>query len=421
MQGTTLRTRGCVFLIVAALTVLSGVAWATTRYQTLHRFNHRDGDLVFAGLIFDGAGNLFGTTMEGGDFNDGVVFKLTPNADGSWTYSELYSFTGGMDGAVPFSGVVMDGVGNLYGAASGGGAHKGGVIFKLSQTPAGAWAETTIYSFNVTGKDGNIPESTLIFDAMGNLYGTTREGGDLTCGNGTGCGVVFKLAQNADGSRTESVLHRFSAGGDGAFPNFYAGLTLDQAGALYGATLQGGGGVSCEGTGCGVIFKMTSNADGSWRESVVYRFDWYRDGGSPSGVILDGSGNLYGSVGVDSLGSGGNVFELTPGPHGVWQHVILHEFSAPGDGIGPLAPLVFDKKGKLYGTTYQGGSHNWGIVFELEEDSNGRWTELILHNFHDRPGVWPVAPLIFDPVGNLFGTSSGDNSISFGSVFEIVP
>ena len=285
----------------------------------LHQFGGGDGAAPHAGVVLDAAGNLYGTTQDGGGSGTvcsggcGVVFKLAPNPDGTWTESVLHRFTG-PDGNQPLAGLNFDAAGNLYGTTLYGGTQEEGTVFKLAPNSNGTWTESVLYSF--TGPDGAGPAAGLTFDAAGNLYGTTIYGGPAGCNGETGemCGVVFKLAPNPDGTWTESVLHSFfTAGDDGAGP--YAGLTLDEAGNLYGTTVQGGSAACTD--GCGVVFKLVPSADGTWTESVLHRFTGGADGAGPwAGLVFDAAGNLYGTTiqgGSAACTNGcGVVFKLAP-------------------------------------------------------------------------------------------------------------
>jgi uncharacterized repeat protein (TIGR03803 family) len=273
--------------------------------------------------------------------------------DGSWTEKVLYRFDDNTDGKTPFSSLVFDATGNLYGTTYLGGSYGGGTVFKLTPTPHGLWTESLLYSFD--GAAGANPQSSLVFDAAGSLYGTTVLGGRY------GYGTVFKLTPNPDGSWTESVLQSF-AGTDGAEP--IGGLIFDVAGNLYGTTFVGGQ------HGAGTIFKLTPNPDGSWTESVLYPFAGNPAAAPQAGLVLDQAGNLYGTTTTGGHDCGGNngtcgtVFRLAPNLDGNWAFKVLHVFNAKPAMI-PLDSLVLDKAGNLYGTTLLCGSSCNGVVFEV--------------------------------------------------------
>jgi len=210
-------------------------ARAARKFKTLHKFEFATaaGSQPAAGLIFDSAGNLYGTTQFGGR-GFGNVFELTPNKDGSWKEKVLHSFNG-KDGFWPAAGLVFDSAGNLYGTTPQGGPHNCGTIFELTSNQDGSWKEKVLHSFDE--KDGNNAASALIFDSLGNLYGTASTGGVSDCENG--CGLVFELTPNEDGSWKESVLHFFDRNGkDGYLPE--SSLVFDSSGNLYGTTAGGG-------------------------------------------------------------------------------------------------------------------------------------------------------------------------------------
>jgi uncharacterized repeat protein (TIGR03803 family) len=240
-----------------------------------------DGGQSVAALVFDGAGNLYGTTEIGGQYNAGVVFKLVPNADGTWTESVLHSFAGGTDGYTCWAPITFDTAGNIFGATPWGGSNGDGVIFELTPNTDGSWTETVIHTF--TGTDGADPSRALIFDAEGNLFGTGSSGGAY------GNGVVFKLTSSPDGTWTETVLHSFN-GKDGATP--FTQLTPGSGGILYGTTYSGGK------YGRGVVFSLTPQPEGTWVETVLHHFTGGNDGGNPwVGLAIDPVGNLYGTTG----------------------------------------------------------------------------------------------------------------------------
>ncbi len=308
-----------------------------------------------------------------------VLFGAT-HAD-SETYRVMHKFTG-PHAYNPSSGLVSDGQGNLYGTTAWGGFYggAGGAVYRLSSN--GTFS--IVHGFS--GPDGLSPRGDLVMDSAGNLYGTTTAGGtSKQCQNG--CGTVFELTPSTDDNDwTESVLYSFcseSECSDGANPT--TGVILDSLGNLYGTTLQGGvGGVN---NACGTVFELTPNEAGGWTETVLLAFNPGLQGCSPeSGLTIDGSGNLYGTL-YDSAcqvcGGIGMVFELSPQAAG-WAYSQVYGFSpAPGseDGKGPFAGLTFDQEGNLYGTTVGGGKFDGGTVYKLSPTPQGAWSETILHNF----------------------------------------
>jgi uncharacterized repeat protein (TIGR03803 family) len=250
-----------------------------------------DGDRPSGDLIFDQAGNIYGTTSFGGSTFNGTTFELTPSGSG-FTEDVLYSFTGGNDGAEPVAGVISDAAGNLYGTAGAGGALGFGTVFELTGSGSSR-TEQTLYSFQ-DASDGAIPNGGLIFDASGNLYGTTSSGG---AGGG---GTVFKLTPSA-GSFTFSLLFSFTGGGGPA-----ASLTMDAAGNIYGTTTNDGA------FGQGSVFKLTPSG-GGFTLTSLHDFTGGVDGGRPfSNVVFDAAGNLYGTTSQGGANSAGVVFEITP-------------------------------------------------------------------------------------------------------------
>ena len=428
----------CLLIFSIVLAMAPG-AWAQSNYKTLHRFSFPDGVAPYGSVVFDHAGNLYSTTWYGGDSDRGTVFRLTPSASGRWKKETIYSFKGGSDGAFPFAGLIFDKAGHLYGTArEGGGTQDAGVVFELSPNAGGTWSERILYSFcaQKNCRDGSTPDARLTFDPAGNLYGTTYYGGHLIqC-----CGVVFKLKPNADGSWKESVLHSFCAlmyCPDGANP--YAGVTLDAAGNLYGTAANGGAHGGRDYTyKYGVVFKLTPNQDGSWTESVLHSFCSLancRDGWQPDGgVIIDSAGDLYGttweggdfSCDVANIGCG-VVYKLTRTTNGSWKEKVVHTFEKK-DGAHPIAGLIFDRAGILYGTTSGGGNFlsrcgafGCGTVFKLAPNSKSGWSETVLHDFFNAPGFCPFGDLAFDTAGLLYGTTLGDEATSLGSVFQVTP
>jgi uncharacterized repeat protein (TIGR03803 family) len=404
---------------VVALFTLATLMSAQSTFQTIFDFDLWDGKLPQGGMVFDKAGNLYGTTYHGGKSSEGVVFKLASNADGSWTRTVLLNFSG-LDGQWPDSPLTIDEAGNLYGTTTFGGTAGGyGVVFQLVPNSNGTWTENVLHSFN--GTDGYDPLSSVIFDQAGNLYGTTIGGGNLVCGlDFNGCGVLYKLTPNSDGSWSESTIHAFcSQQGcrDGWWP--HGNLIFDQAGNLYGTT-EAACSPNHGSNGCpGAVYKLSPNADGSWSESVLHHFcSWGRtckDGEAPGFLTMDQTGNLYGAAANLSVSI---VFELSPNADGSWNEKILHYFFPLTDG-SPES-LTVDAAGNLYGITAWSGTAGDGEVFKLSANSSGLWPETVVHTFQGSDGSQPVS-LTFGSLGHLFGTTESGGTNGYGTVFEITP
>ncbi len=319
-------------------------------YTVLHEFTGKsDGGNPGSAPIIDPAGSLYGTTTGGGKYSKGVVYTINPAS----SERVLYSFTGGVDGSDPVGPVFLDAAGILYGTTAQGGANGLGVVFQLS--PQGH--ETVLYSFtDGENQEGEYPQSGVVRDAAGNLFGTTQEGGGSGGCYPFSCGVVYKL----DPSGKYTVLHKFTGQSDGG--DAYAGVILDSSGNLYGTTYLGGNSGCQRLRSCGVVYKV----DPSGHETVLYSFNGTTDGCNPiGGVVRDAAGNLYGTTGDCGLpanSSGrGVVFELTP----AGDEIVLHTFTGPPDGNTPWAGVILDPLGNLYGTTYNGGQQTAGVVFQL--------------------------------------------------------
>jgi uncharacterized repeat protein (TIGR03803 family) len=357
-------------------------------------------------VIRDSAGNLYGSTVAGGQTIFGTVFKLSP----SGAKTILYNFMGGADGTEPHGTLVRDAKGNLYGTTEYGGNLKVqcvgmpgcGVVFKIS--PSGR--ETVLHRF--TGKaDGGQPLAGLTMDSTGNLYGTTAGGGKSGCNYfAVGCGVVFKI----DSTGKYTVLYRFTGGADGGVPE--PRLILDSAGNIYGSTT----GINTPNQG--TIFKLDRNG----HETTLLTFKG-TNGDQPYGSLaLDGKGNLYGTTYLGgnlndcNNGSGcGIVFQLLPDG----QEPILNVFNGGSGGWGLVAGLVRDKKGNLYGTAALGGQGTdcCGVAFEITPSG----VESVLHTFTGgADGGSPDTDLIQDSNGNLYGGALG-GTYGYGMIFKITP
>jgi uncharacterized repeat protein (TIGR03803 family) len=368
-----------------------------------------DGNDPAASLIMDASGNLYGTTSGVGSSGVfGTVFKLTPNGSGGYTESVLHSFASfPNDGGNPLAGLVMDSGGNLYGTTTAGGTADWGTVFKLTSNGNGGYTESVLYSFLGGTVDAWYPRAALLLDAHGNLYGTTQFGGNA------GSGAVFELTANGAGGYTERVLYSFLGGSDGEGPE--AGLISDANGNLYGTTDLGGSAFA------GTVFKLTPNGNGGYTESVLYNFADEANGGDPlGGLVMDANGILYGTTSGGGNLNGGTVFKLSANGEGGYTETVLHNFGGEVDGVGPDAGLILDASGNLYGTTGIAGSADGGIVFKLTPGGDGAYTESVLYSFLRSPdGNEPEASLIMDPSGNLFGTTTAGGSTNNGVVFEI--
>ena len=389
-------------LLILAVTALSSIsAWAG-KERVLYNFKSgSNGWNPVAGLVFDSAGNLYGTTFRGGGGcpgdGCGTVFELTPS-DGKWKESVLLRFKG-MPGILPTAGLILDAGGNLYGTASGalGG---NGMVFKLTPGANGKWSVSVLHAFT-GGNDGQVPWGGLVLDPTGHLYGTTASGGGYGSCKGY-CGTVFELSppSTKGGKWKEKVLYRFKGGSDGGNP--FASLILDPAGNLYSTTAIGGA------YGWGTVFELTHVSSGKWTESVLHSFNESTDGAEPFGsLVFDKDGNLYGTTSGGPAFNLGTVFKLAPGAKG-WKENVLHIFPGGGSEGYPLGGLTFDSAGNLYGTTSGQRTDNGGTVFKLTPDLRDVWTETVLYAFTGgNDGASPNAPLVMDSAGNLYGTGGG--------------
>lgn len=373
-------------------------------FTVLHTFSGSDGATPYSGVTIDSGGHLYGTTSRGGANQTGVVYELKHVGSG-WVESVLHNFGSGSDGAVPYAAPVFGPSGILYGTASLGGSGDG-VVYSL-RPPANVctstscpWDETLLATF--TGANGSTPAyGALTFDASGNGYGTTQYGGT------TNDGTVYEISRQGQ-EWTESVLYSFGTGEfDGIQP--LHNVVRDSAGNLYGTTYEGGMEAG------GGVFQLLPSGSG-WTEGIIANFP--QGSGLQAGLIIDSAGNLYGAT--DGIGTGSaEVFELTPSGGG-WSLTTLYTFSTNRSDFGPVGNLVMDHSGNLYGATYSLGSHNQGNIFKLTP-SNGSWTYTDLYDFTGgSDGSGPIGDLNIDSSGNLYGTTQNGGS-GKGVVWELVP
>lgn len=412
------------FLCAAIVILGCGLALSQATYKVIYNFgtNPTDGSIPNGGLIFDHAGNLYGTTQNGGSGVKcefcGTVFELSPSQGGVWSETVIYNFcsqTNCTDGDGPATGLIFDTVGNLYGTTVLGGINNVGTVFELSPplVPGGSWIEKVLWSFGSAPDDGGVPYGRLNWDASGNLYGTGSEGGDVVGG-----GIVLKLSPNGDGSWAETVLYAFCTGGDHRHCpdglNPMAGVSFDKSGNLYGTTWLGGFDDKW-----GVLYKLSPPpASGErWTETVLYKFVG-TGGGQPLSVVnFDKAGNAYvtASTGAsNSPGLCGGVFKFAPG-----GKKLSYLFYPNETGCRPYAGVFLDNKtGALYGTTKNGGIGG-GNLYEIV-GKNAK----VLYTFCSQPkcadGVYPTGSLTPNG-GKLYSTTSQGGEFNQGVVFEIGP
>jgi uncharacterized repeat protein (TIGR03803 family) len=390
----------------AFVTIVAGSISATSTEQIVYNFSGNvDGGNAATALVFDKAGNAYGTTVTGGKANCGTVFELTP-VKGGFRESVLFSFGCSASGKAPHGGVTRDAAGNLYGttvAGGSGGACTGdgcGLVFEISGR-----AEKILYNF--TGKnDGFGPGGALVFDKAGNLYGTAPDGGTH------GAGTVFQLSPSGSNWKF-SVIHDFDGGAGGGVGSL-GPLLLDKAGNVYGVTEIGGA------YGAGLAYKLALAKSGQWPFASLYDFKGAPDAASPyGGLTPDGSGNLFGTTYYGGARNTGSVFELSPSG-GTYQESVVYNFRGGMDGSAPTSALLIDSARNLYGTTSAGGgsSCDCGTVFKLSAAGK----ETVLHRFgRSSDGSYPYYGMTPDAAGNLFGSTVAGGLHNQGTIFKLRP
>lgn len=407
--GHSMRRVRAVLAVVAALV---GSAWAANTTQVIYSFaGGSGGEYTDTELVMDSAGNLYGTSVQGGTFGGGTVFEVTSSGSG-WNHTVLYNFTGGADGGEPYKGVTLDAHGNLYGTAvtGGGGSCEGGcgVVYKLTNS-GGSWTQGVIHTFT-GGDDGSGPGSPVAFDKHGNLYGMTPTGGAM------GFGVVYEMKPGANGSWNLGVIHAFTGGTDGLGGS--AGrLLLDAAGNVYGVSTVGGA------NGFGNVFEIMPSG-GKWQLTTLYSFKDQPDGASPyGGVIFDTDGNLYGTTYYAGANDVGTAYKLAHN-NGSWTESVIYNFKGGSDGDSPISTLVRDATGHLYGTTSDGGaaSCGCGTIFRLAPGSGGTWTESIVYRFPGAPKAgFAYNGMVSDGKGNFYGATVHGGTGNDGAIYKLTP
>jgi uncharacterized repeat protein (TIGR03803 family) len=400
MRSTHLQTFLTAFVVLALALFPSSSALGQTTSMLYSFTGGSDGDGPSRPLVFDSAGNLYGTAFAGGiatsQGGNGVVFELSPLGEGQWTETVLYSFAGGSDGYWASSGVIFDAVGNLYGTTEYGGANGDGTVYELSPASGGGWTHTVLYSF-AGGHDGAFPGS-VIFDSAGNLYGTTQADGAYKRG------TAFELSPVTGGGWTETVLL--------SLPDTPSGpLVIDQNGTLYGTT-QAGGSASQ-----GSVYRLRQTS-GGWRFNTLYSFLGGTDGSNPEGGVILVAAHLYGvTMQGGSVGTG-TFYELTPVAGVGWSETQVYSFgSRKADPIYPTATVTTQGERTFWGASAAGGTSGCGGIFKLSLGSSG-WQE---RNVYDSNcvGSGPLGVAAVDSAGDLFGVGAG-GIYGAGDIYELV-
>ncbi len=414
---STLRARTVALISgIALATVLAIVPTAQAQtFNVLYNFTGGvDGGGPWGQMAMDRAGNLYTGTQGGGNNSgSGAVVKLK-SVSGGRLLQPLYDFNGGSDdGVQPL--VVLAPNGDVFGATQSGDALFCGILFQLSPpptapvTPLQPWNETILHKFG-GGVDGCNPFSPPIIDAAGNLYGTTADGGNLH-----DAGVVYEFVRSGD-SYTEQILYRFS-GPDGEVPA--PGLVADSTFTNFYGVTQGGGSRNY-----GTVYRLSKSGSG-WIQSVLYSFQNTSDGQQPqAGLAMDAAGNLFGATAQGGAGGGGAVFELSPSGGSYTFKVIYSLVCHFSSCIGPyLGYLTVDSAGNIYGTTLNEGANSYGNVWELTPSGGGAYTFVDVHEFtlHNGDGGFPDGGVILDAAGNLYGTATNGGSQFNGIIFQITP
>jgi uncharacterized repeat protein (TIGR03803 family) len=410
-SGPDSRRSGLVLTILslAALILASAGAASAQTLTTLVNLNGTDGANPYAGLVADSSGDLFGATFLGGTTNDGTVFEIVKTSSGyAMTPTTLVNFNGtnGSEPAGTPINLVADANGNLFGTTTNDGAFLGGTVFEIVKSSSGyASTPTTLVNFN--GTNGASPFAGLITDANGDLFGTTFAGGSANDG------TVFEIAKSSSGyASTPTVLASFN-GTNGANP--YAGLVADANGDLFGATYYGGT------SGNGAVFEIVKTASGYASTPTVLVNFTGTNGANPQGaLIVDANGNLFGTTYLGGTFGDGTVFEIakTSGGYASTPTTLVN-FNGT-NGSEPTGTLIEDGNGNLFDTTFIGGAFGGGTVFEIPKTSSGyASTPTVLVSFNGVDGANPVAGLIADASGNLYGTTYQGGPASVGTIFEL--
>lgn len=419
--------RKCLAVLALLFVTLASHSVVAQSFAVLHNFTGaQDGANPFAGVTLDRAGNLYGTTFNGG-MGQGTVFQLH-RANVGWILVPLYDFGHMPDGAYPEAKVIIGPDGTLFGTTLNGGLEAPGcttagswpasnpgcgTVFNLRVNLSACksaicqWSENSIFDFEGLSTGYWPGLGSLAFDQDGNIYGTAQFGGITGFGPN---GVVYKLSRT-NGRWAQTVLYAFTGQDVGSDPD--AGVIFDSTGNLYG-TVAGAGATNQYGG----VYRLSPSGSG-WEETTLYEFQGAMDGGNPyGGLVIDSAGNLYGATASGGARGGGTVYQLQLSG-GIWQLTVLYPL--PGPDIGSYSSLVRDASGAFYGTTFSGGSFGQGSVFKISY-SNGGWRYTSLHDFTGgNDGRYLYGGVALDAAGNIYGTTVTGGTNNEGVVFEITP
>ena len=366
----------------------------------LAAFGGINGGWLQSNLIADAAGDLFGTTAQGGASGFGTVFELVKTATGYSAPVTLATFNGN-NAEYSHAGLIMDAKGDLFGTTSGDGTSSNGTVFELVKTATGYAAPTTLATF--TGTNGSVPMGGLVADAAGDLFGTTIGGG--TSGNGN----IYELVKTATGFAAPVTLASFT-GANGRLP--MGNLIRDAAGDLFGTTEFGGA------KNDGTVFELVKTATGWSAPVTLGTFNGANGQYSAAGLVMDAAGDLFGTTRLGGANKQGTVFELAKTATGFAAPATLVSFNAT-NGAQPMAALITDAAGDLFGTTRLGGASNAGTVFELVKTATGYSAPVTLASLDFTNGAYSQASLTFDAAGDLLGTATWYGANNQGTVFEV--
>lgn len=414
MSAPLIRRAPCA-VAIAALMIAVATPFASQRaiaalsYTVMHHFDGgADGGDPAGPLTFNPAGALFGTTVVGGTAGCGTVFELGLGTHGFRPEKVLYDFQCGTDGKNPYGGITFDANGDLYGTTVSGGAGGActgdgcGTVWEVTQA-----GEQVLHNFK-GGGDGFGPGGPIAFDASGDIFGTTPDGGAHQQG------VVYEL-RHVNGSWRESIIHAFTGGVDGSTGSLGA-LLVDASGDLFGVT-EGGGA-----HGLGVVFEMRPESQG-WTYRTLYAFRGTPDASSPyGGLSADSRGDLFGTTYYGGKGGLGAVFELRASPHRDWTESVVHSFAGGGDGANPTStPEIDAAQSDLVGTTSMAGDANCqcGTVFKIKLDTRQETTVFRFGGAGD--GAYPYYGLAYDGSGTLYTTTASGGAGGQGTAVEISP